>query len=227
MAEQDSETRRRLLEIAAQLFAARGFRRVTVREICRDAHANVAAVNYHFGGKLGLYREVLSTAILTMRSTTDAARAAGKGRSAEFKLRAYVRVFLQRVVRTAGDNWIHQLMMREMADPTPALDLVAERVIRPRLEYLAATVAEILHRDPDDEAVKRCVLSIQAQVHAAMPSYMAKRLLPDLHDPAALDQLAEHIAQFSLGGIHTVGDPAPANPPVSDTLSPARVRKGR
>jgi TetR/AcrR family transcriptional regulator, regulator of cefoperazone and chloramphenicol sensitivity len=223
MAEQDSETRSRLLLIAAQLFAARGFRRVTVREICRDARANVAAVNYHFGGKLGLYREVLSTAIQTMRSTTDAAKAAGKGRSPEFKLRAYVHVFLERVVKTAGDNWIHQLMMREMADPTPALDLVAERVIRPRLEYVAGLVAEILHREVDDEVVKRCVLSVQAQVHAAMPSYMAKRLLPDLHNSAALDQLAEHIAQFSLAGIHMAAEPRSGEAAALDSL--ARVRK--
>src|ERR1700704_1540063 len=110
MAGQDSETRGRLLLPAAQLFAARGFRRVTVREICREAPANVAAVNYHFGGKLGLYEEVLSTAIQTMRATTDAARAAGKGRPPEYRLRAYVRVFLERVARTAGDHWIHQLM---------------------------------------------------------------------------------------------------------------------
>jgi AcrR family transcriptional regulator len=227
MAEQDSETRSRLLLTAAQLFAARGFRRVTVREISRDARANVAAVNYHFGGKLGLYREVLSTAIQTMRGTTDAARAAGKGRAPEEKLRAYVRVFLERVVSKADDSWIHQLMMREVADPTPALDLVTERVIRPRLEYVAALVAEILGRDTDDEMVKRCVLSIQAQVHAAMPSYMAKRLLPDLHDPVALERLAQHIATFSLGGIHQVGRPPSADPPAFAALSHAPVRKHR
>ena len=59
----DRETRERLLQVAKQLFADRGFRNVTVREICRDAHANVAAVNYHFGDKLGLYRAVLQSAI--------------------------------------------------------------------------------------------------------------------------------------------------------------------
>ena len=51
----DQETRQRLLEAAARLFAARGFTHVTVREICNAANANVAAVNYHFGDKLGLY----------------------------------------------------------------------------------------------------------------------------------------------------------------------------
>ena len=73
----DHETRQRLLTVAERLFADRGFKKVTVREICRAARANVAAVNYHFGDKLGLYREVLQAAIDGMRGTNDAAREAG------------------------------------------------------------------------------------------------------------------------------------------------------
>jgi TetR/AcrR family transcriptional regulator, regulator of cefoperazone and chloramphenicol sensitivity len=59
----DTETRERLLSTAERLFAERGFSKVTVREICRSARANVAAVNYHFSGKQGLYDEVVRTAI--------------------------------------------------------------------------------------------------------------------------------------------------------------------
>src|SRR4051812_36635409 len=141
MAEPDRETRARLLAAATRLFAARGFKKVTVREICLEAHANVAAVNYHFGDKLGLYRDVLGKAIKTMQGTTDAARDAGAGRSPEDKLRIYIRVFLQRVVGADHDSWIHQLMSQEMADPTPALDMVADEVIRPRLAYVGEIVA--------------------------------------------------------------------------------------
>ena len=75
MKQRDRETRDRLLKSAAQLFADRGFKKVTVRDICRAARANVASVNYHFSDKTGLYREVLQLAIDTMRATTDAARA--------------------------------------------------------------------------------------------------------------------------------------------------------
>lgn len=205
MAEHDSVTRARLLNTAARLFAARGFKTVTVRDICHEAGANVAAVNYHFGDKLGLYNEVVGSAIQTMRETTELARAGAAQSAPEERLRTYIRIFIERVVGAqAHDGWIHQIMVREMADPTPALDLVAERVIRPRLEYVASIVAEILGRPPDDDVVKRCVLSVQSQVHAAMPNYLARHLLPELRDPAVLNDLAEHIARFSIAGLHDV-----------------------
>ena len=55
----DLATRDRLLGTAARLFADNGFATVSVRDICRDAGANVAAVNYHFTSKDTLFRDVL------------------------------------------------------------------------------------------------------------------------------------------------------------------------
>jgi AcrR family transcriptional regulator len=205
MTVQDAETHDRLLGAAARLFAARGFKDVTVREICRAARANVAAVNYHFRDKQGLYREVLRRAIDIMQSTTEAARQAGLDAPPDLKLRAYVRVFLQRTAGHARDAWIHQLMMHEMADPTSALELIFDKVVRPRLTYLSEVVAEILKRPVDDDEVLMCVLSIQSQCHAAMPNSLSKRLLPDLGaNQTSLDRLADHIAEFSLGGLRAV-----------------------
>src|SRR5215831_6560098 len=137
MKDRDRHTRERLLRVAAQMFAARGFKRVTVREICRAARANVAAVNYHFGDKLELYCEVVRRAVSTMRSTSAAAQEAGAGGTAEEKLRAYIRVFVDQVGGSSHASWIHQLMSWELANPTPALDLVVQQVIQPRLEYLS------------------------------------------------------------------------------------------
>jgi TetR/AcrR family transcriptional regulator, regulator of cefoperazone and chloramphenicol sensitivity len=205
MSLKDSETRVRVLTAASRLFAQNGFEKVTVREICRAADANVAAVNYHFGDKVGLYREVLGKAMETMQATTDAARHAGIGGSSEQKLRAYIRVFLQRVIGEGHDTWIHQLMAHEIADPTPALDLVIDQVIKPRMAYLSDVVADILRLSSDDERVLRCVLSIQSQCHAAMTSAVSRRFMPDFGgDSSAIDRLALHIAEFSLGGIHSM-----------------------
>src|SRR5882672_3038136 len=106
----DRETRERVLRSAAQLFADRGFKKVTIRDICRAARANVAAVNYHFGDKGGLYREVLQLAIETMRATTEAAREAGRGQPADERLRQYIRISLCRATKSGGAHWISRLI---------------------------------------------------------------------------------------------------------------------
>jgi AcrR family transcriptional regulator len=201
----DQETRQRLLDAAAQLFSVHGFQRVTVREICRKAHANVAAVNYHFGDKLGLYTEVIKMAIDAIRGTSELSIQAGQGGTPEERLRSFIGVFLRRLVGTGRDSWIHNLMSREMADPTPALDLVVEQAIKPRLAYVGGIVAELMGCPPDDPRVVPVIGSIQGQCMLYAPNPIAKRLSG--HWPPTDDELqrvADHIAEFSLAGIRAL-----------------------
>jgi TetR/AcrR family transcriptional regulator, regulator of cefoperazone and chloramphenicol sensitivity len=203
--QRDRETRERLLKAAAQLFADRGFKKVTVRDICRAARANVAAVNYHFGDKTGLYREVLQEAIETIRATNEAARAAGEGLSPEERLRQYLKVSLCRVMSAGNISWISRLVHRELSDPTPSLDALVDQALRPRVDDLAAMVAELLHCDLDDARVSQCVASIHAQWLLFVPNPIASRVRAKLQlrtDDAAT--LAEHISTFSLAGIRAL-----------------------
>ncbi|HLG57142.1 MAG TPA: CerR family C-terminal domain-containing protein [Vicinamibacterales bacterium] len=203
MQERDLETKQRLIDAAARLFAERGFSKVTVREICTSARANVAAVNYHFGGKTGLYDEIVRSAIRTMQSTTEEIRSAGQGRPAEEQLGAYVSIFLKRVVQ-ARDGWIHHLMARELNDPTPALDLVVKHVVRPRMTYLAEVIATLLGCARTDARVEHSVMSVQAQCLALLSDKIATRFHPFVITPRRLDALADHITQFSLAGIRAL-----------------------
>jgi len=201
----DQETRQRLLRAATQLFGERGLQHVTVREICRAARANVAAVNYHFGDKLELYREVLRSAIDVIRATTEAARQAGEGRTPEEQLRAYIRIFLQVLLAPDGQS-VHRLITREVGDTTPALDLIVEHGVRPRVEYLSGIVARILGCDTADQRVLRCVASIQSQSIAYLPNPIAARLgFKFQPTPARIEEAAEHIAVFSIAGIRALG----------------------
>ena len=135
------------------------------------------------------------------------------GGASEQKLRAYIRVFLQRVVGHGHDSWIHQLMAHEIADPTPALDLVIDQVIRPRMAYLSELVADILRLPADDERVLRCVLSIQSQCLLVLRNAAADRLYPKLKlTPPTIHELADHIADFSIAGILSLRRPARRRP---------------
>ncbi|HEY7878889.1 MAG TPA: CerR family C-terminal domain-containing protein [Gemmatimonadaceae bacterium] len=203
----DLATRDRLLRAATRQFAEHGFRHVTVRDICREAPANVAAVNYHFTGKLGLYREVVRAAIDAIREAGDLSMTASGDLSAADRLRHYVRTYLPRLVsRDSRVAWIHDLMQHEMSDPTPLAPWIAEQGIMPRIHYLSALVAELLGCKLGDRRVKWCVASIQAQCLFYAPHrFRAAAFRNWSVSPAELTAVVDHVAEFSLAGIERVG----------------------
>jgi TetR/AcrR family transcriptional regulator, regulator of cefoperazone and chloramphenicol sensitivity len=202
----EHETRERLITAAARLFAEQGFERVTVREICRAAGANVAAVNYHFGDKLGLYTAVVKSAIAEMRTARDTVIGAAERTRPEDKLRTYIRAYIERVLAADRDAWVHRLMAREMADPTPALDLIVEQAIEPRVQYLAGIVRELLDCDSADVRIPATVASIHGQCLIYVPTPVSARLSGYRRSVTAadVDRIATHIADFSLAGIRAI-----------------------
>jgi AcrR family transcriptional regulator len=197
----DLHTRDRLIEVAAELFADRGPERTTVREICAAADANVAAVNYHFGGKDGLYHAVVQTAIRVMRETSDLSMEAGRGTPPDEQLRAYVRVFLSRLQGRDRLSWIHKLMAREVAEPGEAMRIVMREVLEPRMQYLLALAADISGLPATDLRVVRAVVSIQGQILVfarPLPPSSPASWTRAVRDTAAV---ADHIAEFSLAAL--------------------------
>ena len=200
----DQETRQRLLDAAARLFAERGFNHVTVRDICTEAGANVAAVNYYFRDKWGLYKEVLQSIIAYSKRTSELAHDAAAGMPPEERLRHYIRVFLRRNLGGEGKESCHgKLVGREITDPSPGLDLFVEEAIRPNSARVVALVSELMGLPSTDPRVGACVGSIQTQMVGLM-NPIAERMVPHLNTPEVIDAIAAHIAEFSLGGIRAV-----------------------
>jgi len=209
----EAGTRERILEAATTLFAEQDFRRVTVRAICRAAGVNVAAVNYHFGDKAALYREVVQAALDAMRGTTEESRRLGEGLSPEEQLRVFVRTFVRRLLEAGhrGQPRIQRLFQRELAQPSEHLERVIAEGVRPRIEYLSGILSRILGCPAHDPRVLRCIFSIQSQAFAVVPGPIARRL-GFAPTPADAEALAEHITRFSLGGVRAVARETAAAP---------------
>lgn len=202
----DGDTRQRILDEARELFADFGFDHVTVRDICQHAAANLAAVSYHFGDKLGLYLEVVRGAAEKMKVANEGVMAP-EGTAPVDRLSRYIRVYLPRLMLVDQDRfgWIHHLMRQEMAEPTPGARIIMDEAILPRVRYLSAIVAELLGCAIDDPRVMRCVASIQSQCLFYLPDPFRDRVAnwPERTAQTAA-AAAEHVLAFSLAGIEAV-----------------------
>jgi len=191
------QTRSRLLDAAREVFSQRGFQGATVREICRRAEANGAAVNYHFGSKNGLLAEALNFAPLA------ALQKANANECPSIRLRLFIRDFMLMLLDEKNPSSQCRIMARELADPTPALDKIVREAIAPLHEFLGKLVRDINGEKVGAAELRRCVYSILGQCfyyHHSHP--VLQRLHPTLrYDHKEIEAIAEHIVEFSLAGI--------------------------
>src|ERR1019366_8852678 len=118
-------TRDKLIQAAGNVFAERGYRATTIREICRRAGANVAAVNYTFGDKMGLYTEVLRHSVRAAQSAVLSA-ALDSNLSAEKIIRGVIRTRLMSMCKETQPDWVIRLVMHECSQPTAAMRRVVD-----------------------------------------------------------------------------------------------------
>jgi len=204
-----ADTRERLLEAAGQVFAEAGFRAATVREIvARAGGANIAAVNYHFRDKEGLYAAVLEHTAHEAVAKYPPHGGLPAAAPAEAQLHAFVRALLLRLF-DKGHQSIHgKLMAREMIEPTRALDRIVEQMIRPLYGRLCAIIKTLAGPRASLAQIERSAKSVVGQClfykHCGPVLTRLEGRLPDLKD---VDALADHIVAFSLRGIRGIGTP--------------------
>jgi len=199
----NSDCRERILEAAGEIFAECGFRGATVRKICERARVNIAAINYYFGGKEKLYTEVLrhwhDFAIvkypLLLGVDEDA--------PVELQLRAFIRSFLFRLLDKGKPAWFGKLMMREMTEPTRSFERLVKEIVRPRDKMLASIVQKMIGTPLSEEKIRLFCASIigQCLYYYNARSIVTQLYHQDVSNPGEIERIADHIMQFSLGGV--------------------------
>lgn len=196
------DTRQKLLDAAGQTFAEKGFDGATVRDICKRAGANIAAVNYYFGEKERLYIEAVKQAHCH------------RGEPPEFhwtpqtppeeKLEDFIRDMMTMMLDDEGPSWHIELMLREMARPTAACTELVRSFIGPMFDLLSGILGELLPSDAPPESRLLHAFSIVGQCLLYRYHRAVGRLLVTEEQHRALwnvDRLARHITEFSLAGV--------------------------
>ena len=215
------DTAQRILAAASEEFARRGYASARVREIVAAARVNVAAINYHFGGKAGLY-----TATLRHLAKQRGQRAIERrGRSPAERLHRHVYAMLERFIGAQRASPLSRILAHEAMNPTAHLERLVEDMVRPELEAFRDIVRELAGEGARDEDVARAAVGVMGQCLVYLSARgPIDRVHPELTQGRdACKRLARDITDFSLAGIarlrnvSDVGDRVasvnPAHPP--------------
>jgi AcrR family transcriptional regulator len=123
----ETGTDSRVLESAVALFAERGFSEVTVREIADAAGANPAAINYYFGGKERLIRQVIRSVFAPLNAQRLTALAAATNGDHPLTAEAVVRALVEPTVHacmhgTGPERHYARILLHTFALRQPFVD---------------------------------------------------------------------------------------------------------
>ena len=210
MATDNNTTKEQLLDKAEALFAQKGYRGVPVREITSAARCNLAAVNYHFGNKENLYREVFrSRWIPRIRQVHEFFRKAlaDQGKTTpETILRSLAEAYLLSPLSEDERQRHIQILAREMAHPTEVFNQAAEKVLIDFLNEVSVALKPVLPEHLNDEQLQLSIISIFAIIqHFSNMKVPVTRVTGRKYDKTFKALLVDHIVHFSLQGLGVAG----------------------
>ena len=212
--ENTKDTRRRLMEAALRVFAAKGYDGAGVREIAENAKANPAMIAYHFGGKEGLYVAALrwivsdffqwlqNASVPPNPDSTDARAQALAG------LVAAIRGLFQNLGVDRGNperKSLHEAAIKlwgqELANPRPAL----LDYILGHFRIMAGSVTSflsVLRPDLSKLELSTMVFNIYGPVFFfSRTAHIFQKMHNKTFSDDDLERLSRHFVDYSLRGL--------------------------
>lgn len=206
---ENHETRDRLIEAAERLFSTRGYAATSVRDLTTEAGCNVAAVNYHFGGKERLYVETFRGLLPEIRDRRmEIVGRAMDDRDGDATLESFLEAFAEAIwnpfVNESRGRLLMGFFMHEILDPRLPAGVFQEEFADP-LMNMAVEGLRRLEPELDEATARMCVMSVVGQI---LHAFKARRLF--LHDrerskmPTGIEAHIDHIVRFSAAGIRAL-----------------------
>lgn len=216
--------RERLLSVAGELFAKHGRDGLSVRQITAAASVNLAAVNYHFGSKDGLFYEVcleqvraMNRARLELLGQVVAAAEPGVP-TVEQVLDTYVRPMTQ-LLESADQTGLlmTRIIMNELKDAgTPFARLMRDEV-QPFISYFSSALRRSLQADAEMgaameklggnalEAIAWAVLfNTGLMLHTTMCVDKVTLFFPDVKTVLSAEEILQRMVAYCAAGLRAL-----------------------
>ncbi|QGY31721.1 TetR/AcrR family transcriptional regulator [Pantoea cypripedii] len=195
-------TRERILTAAGELIANQGLANTTNKQIASTAGVDLAAINYHFGGREGLYLAVLSLAHQHYLDGNKLAALANSELPPEEKLSLFLEAFITKL--SEGNGWHGRVFARELLAPSVQLADFINKEGLGKVQSIRKIVSEVAGMSPDDPALLPCMLSVVAPCMMLMVA--GDRIPGPIREIVAMQRqaLTEHFRLFSLAGLQAI-----------------------
>jgi AcrR family transcriptional regulator len=199
------ETHERILDTAQKLFAERGLDATSVRDITAAAACNVAAVNYHFGGKENLYVEAFRAMLGPLRdqrlAMMDELLKRDRAPTLEEYLASFAEGFLEPLVHESLGRRFMLFVSREISDRKLPAGLFLDEFIVPLVSRAVSSLDRVGVPLTEEQSFY-CIFSLIGQLlHAVKGHNMSDQL--ELTGVASFDLrgFVNHFVRFSAAGI--------------------------
>lgn len=206
------ETRNQLLEAGLRLFAIHGFESVSTRQLTKESGTNIAAINYHFGGKEGLYRAVLEQLVedteayfgpALKKIQTSVIGASGDRQKLAEAITKLIANLFSIFLENEFMRWRMPLVMREYAHPSENFDILYKGRIEPLHKAITAIAAIVLEKSQDDPecAIRAHAILGQIVVFGIARVVLWKRLKWKNYTPERVTLITKIATQSVLNSI--------------------------
>lgn len=192
-------TKEKLLETAVTVFAEKSYHEATVAEICERAHANVAAVNYHFGSKENLLQLSLRHAFQLAESKYPIRGKLSSEAPARERLFAFMNAMIRRGFDPGPAGLFERIMSHE-GTREAGKEIVFDEVHRLQGEHASKILNELLDH-PDDSTFQQARLNlISLCVFPNLAPQLARLLFPTNPTEEELTLYIDRQYRFALAG---------------------------
>jgi AcrR family transcriptional regulator len=195
-------TRERIMKAAERLFAEHGYEGTSIRAIVAKAGVNQAAINYHFDGKDGLYREVLRTAFRALTEEQLQNADAMKAMSREEALHDFMRRQLRPLAARDEISRFLRIFNWETVRPTPVFRKLISEEAAPFMGMATDLVRRFVpEADQRTLVVAAIWLFGQCSVFVRNREQLAAPPIGLALDETAVEWLAQLITGWTIGGL--------------------------